>query len=476
MLGETISHYKILEKLGEGGMGVVYKALDTTLDRHVAIKLLPPHLNSNPEAVKRFVHEAKTASALNHSAIGVIYEIDETKEGQTFIAMAYYEGGTLREMIDSGSLTTNESVAIASQLASGLARAHEKGIVHRDIKPQNILLTRDGEAKIIDFGLAKLAGRTRLTKEGIVLGTAAYMSPEQALGKPADHRTDIWSLGVVLYEMLTGKQPFRGDYDPALMYAIVHEEPEPITAIKPEVPLEAERVVGKALIKNADKRCQSAAEIKQDLEELRESLDLLPRRSRMQLKLIRRRKQIAIGVAVVVMAIVLTAFGIRFFSGGTRSINSIAVLPLDNLSGDPEQEYFADGMTEELIKTLSKISAINVIAPTSAMRYKDTKKTLPEIAAELGVGAIVDGSVLNVGDSVRITVQLVEAATDRHLWTDSYDREVRNILALHSEVAQAIAREIQVTLTPQEQARLTSVRPVDPEAYVFYLRGRYHLD
>ena len=476
MLGETISHYKILEKLGAGGMGVVYRALDTKLDREVAIKFLPHHLISDIEATKRFIHEAKAASAIDHSHIGAIHEIDETEEGTTFIVMALYDGETLRERMDRGKMGLEESLEIASQISSGLSKAHQRGIVHRDIKPSNIIVTGEGEAKIIDFGLAKLAGKTRLTREGIAVGTAAYMSPEQAKGEEVDHRSDIWSLGVILYEMLTGKLPFRGDYEPAVVYSILNEDPEPITTISSEIPLELEQLVDRTLTKNPEKRFQSVEELIADLKELRESLDLLPRRSRMQLKLIRRRKQIAVGAAVVVMAVVLTAFGIRFFSGGTRPIDWIAVLPLVNLSGDPEQEYFADGMTEALINNLSKISAISVISRRSAMRYKDTKKTLPEIAAELGVGAIVDGSVLHVGDSVRITVQLIEATTDRHLWGDSYDRVLSNILALHSEVTQAIAREIQATLTPQEQARLDSVRPVDPEAYKLYLRGRYHLD
>ncbi|UCF04081.1 MAG: protein kinase [bacterium] len=473
MIGKTVSHYKILEKLGEGGMGVVYKAEDTKLKRTVALKFLPPDLMRDVEAKKRFMREAQAAAALDHPNICTVYEVDETGN-RTYIVMAYVEGESLKQHLERGPLELGEALDIAAQAAKGLKAAHAKEIIHRDIKSANVMVTPEGRAKIMDFGLAKTAKMTKVTQTGTTPGTVAYMSPEQLLGQPADHQTDIWSLGVVLYEMLTGQLPFKGDYDPALVYSIVNEKPVPVTTISAEIPLEVEQVVGRTLTKDLEKRYQRVEELISDLEELRESLDLLPRRSQWQLKLIRRRKQIAIAVAVVVMAVVLTAFGIRFFSGGARPIDSIAVLPLENLSGDPSQEYFADGITDELIKTLSKISAISVISRTSVMQYKDTKKPLPEIAAELGVGAIVEGSVLHVGDSVRITVQLVEAATDRHLWADSYDREVRNILALHSVVALAIAREIQVTLTPQEQAHLASVRPVNPEAYELYLRGRYY--
>ncbi len=265
MIGKTVSHYKILEKLGESGMGVVYKAKDTTLDRFVAIKFLPPHLSKDEEATKRFVHEAKAASALDHSNIGTIYEVEKTSDGQTFIVMAYYEGETLRQRIDRGDITIDEALDITYQVVAGMAKAHEKRIVHRDIKPSNIILTNDGVAKVIDFGLAKLAGKTRLTKEGSMLGTAAYMSPEQARGEEVDHRSDIFSLGAIFYELLTGKPPFRGEHEAALLYEIVHEEPEQVTSIRSEVPEAMAQIVDRALSKDRETRYASANDILNDL-------------------------------------------------------------------------------------------------------------------------------------------------------------------------------------------------------------------
>jgi len=269
MIGRTISHYEILEKLGEGGMGVVYKARDTKLGREVAIKFLPPHMSADKEARKRFIQEAKSASAIDHNHICTIYEIDETDDGSTFIVMAFYEGETLRERIDRGGIAIDEALEIISQAAAGLAKAHGKGIVHRDIKPQNILLTRDGEVKIIDFGLAKLAGRTRLTREGSTLGTAAYMSPEQARGEEVDHRSDIFSLGAILYEMLVGRSPFIGEHEAAMLYEIVHEEQEPlpdsVSAACPGI----QEVVDGALAKDPEERYQQVGDLRADLQSLK---------------------------------------------------------------------------------------------------------------------------------------------------------------------------------------------------------------
>ena len=267
MIGETISHYKIIEKLGEGGMGIVYKALDTTLDRQVAIKFLPPHLSKDEEATKRFIHEAKAASALDHVNIGTIHEVDKTSDGRTFIVMAYYEGETLRERIDRSDITVDEALDITTQIATGLAKAHEKEIVHRDIKPSNIIITRDGEAKIIDFGLAKLAGKTRLTKEGSTVGTAAYMSPEQARGEESDHRSDIFSLGSIVYEMLAGKPAFKGEHEAALLYEIVHEEPKPLVTHREDLPEDVQSIVDKALKKDPGERYRNASDIKREIDE-----------------------------------------------------------------------------------------------------------------------------------------------------------------------------------------------------------------
>lgn len=268
MIGKTISHYRITEKLGEGGMGVVYKALDTTLDRHVAIKFLPPHLKSDQQAKTSFVHEAKAASALNHANIAVVHEIDETPEEQMFIVMAYYEGQTLKDKLERGTLNVDDTIAIVTQLTSGLGKAHEKDILHRDIKPANILMGDDGHAKLADFGLAKLAGRTQMTKTGSTLGTVSYMSPEQASGGDVDHRSDIFSLGVVFYELLTGKRPFPGDHDAAVLYGIMNNDPKPLVSYRSDLPQGLQGIVEKTLCKDPSKRYQTAGELLNDLKAL----------------------------------------------------------------------------------------------------------------------------------------------------------------------------------------------------------------
>ena len=474
MLGETISHYKILAKLGQGGMGVVYKAHDAKLDREVAIKFLPPHLSADPEAVKRFVREAKAASALNHSAIGVIYDIDETEDGQTFIAMAYYEGGTLRERIDSGSLTTDAAVAIAAQIASGLARAHEKGIVHRDIKPQNILLTRDGEAKIIDFGLAKLAGRTKLTRDGRTLGTAAYMSPEQARGEELDQRSDIFSLGTILYEMLAGEPPFNGEHDAALLYEIVHEEPVPLSDIKPGIRPEIEYIVERALDKNRDERYQNVGDLIADIESLPDE-----RSVNMGKRFVGRggfRGRIkTLGISAIAgTALLLAVILIYKYLWLGEVIDSIAVLPLVSMSDNQDEEYFINGLTGELISQLAQIGGLKVISRTSSMQYKNTDKSLPEIAKDLNVMAVLEGAVLRVGDRVRISLELIHAGTDKSIWADSYERDLSDILVLQGEVALDVAQKIKIKLTAEEKEQLANIQPVNLEAHEAYLKGRFY--
>jgi serine/threonine-protein kinase len=478
MIGKTISHYRILEKLGEGGMGVVYKAEDTRLDRTVALKFLTQQALGSEEERARFVHEAKAAAALSHSNICTVHEIDES-EGHTFIAMESVEGQSLKSRIESGPLKLVEAVDIAIQVAEGLQEAHENEVVHRDIKPANIMITPRGQAKIMDFGLAKVAGTTLVTKDGTTLGTVAYMSPEQAGGRNADQRSDIWSLGAVFYEMVAGRRPFEGDYEPAVVYSILNRTHEPLTALRTGLPMELERIVNKALAKNPGERYQHVDEFLVDLKSLAKALksgeagaDVVPGMGRGRGRFHAYAAVLAfVGVMVVGVAIL---YQLGVFNRSAESIDSVAVLPMENLSGDSEQEYFADGMTDALIADLAKIRALRVISRTSAMHYKGSDKSLPEIARELNVDAIVEGTVVRSGDRVRITAQLIHAEEDRHLWAKSYERKIRDILDLQGELAQAIAEEIRVELSPQERASLAEARPVDPEAYQLYLKGRYH--
>ena len=475
MIGKTITHYRILEELGRGGMGVVYKAEDIKLDRSVAIKVLSPHLSSDEKAVARFVHEAKAASALDHANIGAIYEIDETQAGETFIAMAYYEGETLRERIDRGDMEIDEALGVVGQVAGGLERAHEAGIVHRDIKPSNIIMTGHGEAKIIDFGLAKLAGGTKLTKEGSTFGTAAYMSPEQALGDETDHRSDIFSLGVLFYEMLAGERPFRGEHEAALLYEIVHEEPRSLTGRDVAIDPEIERIVGRTLAKNLDERYEHIGEFITDLAALREG-----RTSGSAASPIRHRRRpvrrslIGIVALVAASAIIITALYIMLWRSET--IDSIAVLPLENLSDDEGEEYFVNGMTDELISRLARIGGLKVISRTSVMQYRGSSKTLPKIAGELNVKAVLEGSVLRVGNRVRIAVKLIHAGTDRSIWAESYERDIHDILRLQSEVALDVARNIKIKLTSLDHEEITGNVAVSAGAHEAYLKGRYYVD
>ncbi len=474
MIGKTISHYRILSKLGEGGMGAVYKAEDTKLKRVVALKFLTPRALGTEDDKTRFLHEAQAAAALTHANICTVFEIDEV-EGHAFIVMECVEGQSLKEKVSSGPLRLDEALDIAIQVAEGLHEAHDRGMVHRDIKSANIMVSAKGQAKVMDFGLAKLSGATKVTKTGTTVGTIAYMSPEQTRGEPVDHRSDIWSLGVVLYEMVTGRSPFRGDYGEAVVYSILSESPEPVTALRTGVPVELERVIGKALAKVPDERYQHIDEMLVDLRALKKRLESGEAPTRPTKVKPPKSKRVYWYGVIAVAAVLLMVAALRFFPRDREVIESIAVLPLQNLMGDPQQEYFVDGMTDALITELSKIGALRVISRTSVMRYKDSDKALPEIARELGVDALVEGSVLREGGRVRITAQLIGVVPERHLWAENYDRDLGDVLILSSEVARAIAAGVHVALTPQEQARLTAERPVNLEAYELYLRGRHRL-
>jgi serine/threonine protein kinase/tetratricopeptide (TPR) repeat protein len=445
MIGKTISHYRILEKLGEGGMGVVYKAQDTKLKRTVALKFLTPQALGSEEERTRLVQEAQAAAALNHPHIATIYEIDEV-EGETFIAMGYIDGQSLKQKIESGPLKLDQALEIAIQVAEGLQEAHDMGIVHRDIKSANIMVTSKGQAKIMDFGLAKLAGRMEITKTGTTMGTAAYMSPEQARGEPVDHRTDIWSLGVVLYEMLSGQLPFKSEYEQAVVYSILNEEPEPIKNLRPSVPIELERLIAKTLAKSTDERYQHINDVLVDLRKLRKELESNISKEQPSTK---------------------------------KPQPSIAVLPFTNLSADKEQEYFCDGMAEEIINALTHVEGLRVVARTSAFSFRGKEIDIREIGKKLNVGTLLEGSVRKAGNRLRISAQLVNVADGYHLWSEKYDRDIgelccpEDIFAIQDGISLAIVDKLKVKLLGGEKAKLIKRHTEDLDAYNLYLKGRY---
>ena len=473
--GSTFAgRYQLIEELGRGGMGVVYKAEDTKLKRKVALKFLPPELTHIPDVKERFMREAQAAAALDHPNICTVHEFDEAEE-KTYISMAYIEGQSLRKKIESGPLELDEALRIATQVAEGLQEAHKKGVVHRDIKSANIMVAEDNQAKIMDFGLARMTGSTLLTKEGMTMGTIAYMSPEQAQGEEVDHRTDIWSFGVVLYEMFGGQLPFKGEHDQAVVYSILNKKPKPITDLRSEIPISIEQVVAKALEKNPDERYQQIDDLLDDLKSI--SAGIIPDEIKLRLrkaKLLRRKRAILYAGAAGLL-IIMTVIGLGLFTGRAEAIDSVAVLPFENLTGDAEQEYFVDGVTDELIGQLAQIGALRVISRRSVMQYKGADKPLAEIARELNVDAVVEGTVHQVGESVRIRMQLIDVLPEeRNLWAEIYDRAKTDVLVMYSEMARAIADEIQVKLTPEETTRLASARRVNPDAYEAYIKGRLH--
>ena len=474
VIGRTISHYKILEKLGEGGMGVVYQAHDTRLDRTVALKFLPPHALGSEEEKTRLVHEAKAAAALQHPNICTVHEIGEA-EGQTFIAMAYLPGQSLKDRIAAGPLAPAEAVDLAIQVSQGLQEAHAQGVVHRDIKPANIMISEQGQAVVMDFGLAKKTDATRLTRTGTTMGTAAYMSPEQVRGESVDHGSDIWSVGVLLHEMLTGQLPFTGESEPALMYSLLNSDPELPTALRAGVPPGLDAIVAKALAKDRGQRYPEISELVADLQELRADPAAFPAGKRPRRRLTRGQRLVWFGTAAVVLALLVVA-GWRFWPGRVSDgqlIASLAVLPLQNLSGE-EHEVYADGLTMELTSILGKIGDLRVVGRRSAMRFKGSDKPTSEIASELHVDALVEGSVQLVGDRIRITAELIHVARDEILWSDSFDGDLRDVLNMQKEMAWNIAREIKVQMTPTGEALLVETRQVDPEAYELYLKGRFY--
>jgi serine/threonine protein kinase/tetratricopeptide (TPR) repeat protein len=469
--------YRIVEEIGRGGMGIVYKSEDIKLTRTVALKFLPHQWTSDPDARERFVQEARAASALDHPNICNIHEIEETEDGRMYIAMAYYEGESLRDKIKRGPLKKEEAIEIIIQTVRGMAKAHQKGIIHRDLKPANILVTDEGVAKVLDFGLAKLAGQVKLTREGTTVGTVAYMSPEQAKGEAIDQRTDIWSLGVVLYEMLSGRLPFKGEYERSLVHSILNHDPEPVTRTRKDVPNELDQVLGKALEKRAVDRYQGMEEFLGDLEAVAEGLRPLKARARpLRGRIFGVRKTHAYA-SIAGLAILIALAVIGPLRKHAQAYDSIAVMPLENLSGDPEQDSLAESIHDELITNLAGLSGLKtVIARRTVMTYKGKDIPPQKIAQELDVNCLITGALRLAGERVRVTAQLMDPATGAQIWAHGYERDVRDVVSLENEIVAAIAREVNLQLTPQEESRLASARPVDPEAYAAYTKGRFYLN
>ncbi len=429
--------YRISGEIGRGGMGVVFKAEDTKLRRPVALKLLPFELSHSPEAKERFIREAQAAALLDHPNICTVYEVDE-QEGQAYIAMAYLDGKSLKEIIAQGPLKIEEALDIAVPVAEGLKEAHRKGIIHRDIKPANIMLTAIGQAKIMDFGLARLESAGDLTRTDVVMGTVAYMSPEQALGKKVDHRTDIWSFGCTLYEMLAGQSPFRGGNESAVFRAIVHGCPQPITVIRRDIPAGLEKILDRCLKKDPLDRYPDAAALLSDL------------------------KSVSLAESASLSSIAVA-----------KIAPSIAVLPFTDMSAEKDQGYFGEGIAEELINALAHIQELRVVARTSAFALKGMSLDIREIGRKLDVKAVLEGSVRKAGNRLRITAQLINVEDGFHLWSERYDRDMADIFAIQDEITGAIVNNLKVKLLAGEKTALKKRSTNDPEAYSLYLKGLY---
>jgi serine/threonine-protein kinase len=439
MASRTVRHYQLLERLGGGGMGDVYKARDTKLGRVVALKFLPPGWSRDEELKARFLREARAASSVDHSNVCTIYDVDATPDGQLFIAMACYEGETLREIMDRGPVAPATALDYATQIARGLKSVHALNIIHRDIKPSNVFVTRESVVKILDFGLAKFGGEAGITMDRVAVGTVAYMSPEQTAGLPIDVRSDIWSLGVVLFEMISGRLPFEGDRSEGIIHRIRHEDAPRLSDCVSGLPESVTRLVAKCLSKDVGARYGSASELLEELAGLRMSeRSLVPA------------------------------------SPSARRLPSIAVLPFVNLDADDERQYFSDGLTDELINALARIDGLSVVPRTSAFEFKGRSENVQKIGQRLDVGTVLEGTVRKSGSKLRITTQLIDVASGYSMWSERYDREVEDVFAIQEEIAQRIVRMLEVRLSGEVDEPLVKRGGRDIEAYNLYLMGRYY--
>ena len=508
LVGQQIGRYRVLSLLGTGGMGEVYLAQDSRLGRKVAIKILPASFTKDQERVRRFEQEARAASRLSHPNICVIHEVGETDDGRHYITMEYIDGVTLRQRMTNLQMRLAEALDIAIQVASGLSAAHQAGIVHRDVKPENIMLRTDSYIKVLDFGLAKLTEKRQIsadtespaiaavkTDAGVVMGTASYMAPEQARGLEVDARTDIWSLGAALYEMVAGRAPFEGATTSDVIVSILEREPLPLEHHRSGVPTELQKIVSKALSKNREDRYQTVEELVIDLKSLKRELEygsrnetadgLAKRTSRQASRLLSsaeylisgiKQHQKAVGLAAATLIIAIAAGAYSYFNKSSKAIDSLAALPFVNVGADPNTEYLSDGITESLINSLSQLPDIKVISFSSVSRYRGQQIDPKAVGHALGVRALLVGKVMQRGDDLIVSAELVDTRDNRHIWGEQYNRKLSGLIALQKEISREISDKLRLRLSGEQKELLTKRHTESAEANQLYLMGRHHLN